>query len=110
MRKSSSTPKNLGNEARAIWRKLTSEYAITDEGGLEILRTGLEAFDRMRDAQKQIDKDGLTTADRFGQVKAHPLLAAERDARAAYLHALRNLNLDLEPANHKVGRPGKGLF
>ena len=110
MKKSSSTPKNLSSEAKALWRSLVAEYGIDDAGGRAILQAGLEAFNRMRDAQAQIKHDGITTVDRFGQVKAHPLLAAERDARAAFLHALRNLNLDLEPLHDRPGRPGKGIF
>ena len=106
MKKPASTPKNLTSEAKSIWRRLVVAYGIVDEGGFEILRTGLEAHDRMRGVQAQIGRDGVTFVDRFGQVKSHPLLSVERDARAQYLAALKALNLDLEPANHTIGRPG----
>ena len=42
-------------------------------------------------------RDGQTVEDRFGQAKPHPLLAAERDARAQMLAALRALDLELLP-------------
>ena len=106
MKKLVTTPKTLDSEAKAVWRKLVAEYDIQDEGGYLVLQAGLEAFSRMRECQKQIGLDGITTTDRFGQVKAHPLLACERDARAQYLAALKALNLDMEPANHTIGRPG----
>jgi P27 family predicted phage terminase small subunit len=101
-----SPPKRLSTEAKGCWLDLVSEYAIADAGGLQILLSALEAFDRMRSAQKQIKTDGETYRDRFGQIRAHPLLPVERDARAQYLAGLRALNLDVEPLRDRPGRPG----
>ncbi|MBU5635493.1 phage terminase small subunit P27 family [Geomonas sp. Red69] len=98
-------PKHLSKEARNLWDRLLKEYDIGDEAGLLILQTGLEAFDRMRDAQAVIAKEGLTVKDRFDQPKAHPLTTVERDSRAAMLAALKALNLDLEPLQDRAGRP-----
>ena len=100
-----SPPKGLSTAAKALWKRLASDYEITDEAGLLLLQTGLEAFDRMRLAQEAIQRDGMTVLDRFGQRKAHPLLPAERDARAQMLAALRALNLDVEPLHDRPGRP-----
>ena len=97
-------PGHLSKEAKAIWKKLTKEYGIEDAGGLEILRAGLEAFDRARSARAIIDKTGLMYRDRFNSPKMHPLLPVERDARAAYLQALKQLCLDVEPVKD-IGRP-----
>jgi P27 family predicted phage terminase small subunit len=101
-------PRSLSAEARRRWRELVKEYTIADAAGLQVLATYLEAFDRMRGAQRRVKRDGQTFRDRFGQVKAHPLLAVERDARAACLAALKALNLDLEPLHDRPGRPGGG--
>ncbi|WP_224982718.1 phage terminase small subunit P27 family [Geomonas agri] len=98
-------PKHLSKEAKAQWKRLLDEYGIEDEAGLLILQTGLEAFDRMRQAQAVIAEEGLTVKDRFDQAKAHPLTTVERDARAAMLAALKALNLDLEPLQDRPGRP-----
>lgn len=98
-------PSHLSKEAKQIWRKLTKEYNIADAGGVEILRAGLEAFDRAQTARSSIDKVGLLVKDRFGAVKPHPLIACERDARAAYLQALKQLNFDIEPLRNGPGRP-----
>jgi phage terminase small subunit len=75
---------------------LTGEYDIRDGAGYLLLGTALEAFDRMRACQAAIAEQGATVPDRFGQLKPHPLLSAERDARAQLLMALRALNLDVE--------------
>jgi P27 family predicted phage terminase small subunit len=99
------TPKGLSTEARTWWKRLVSEYEIGDDAGLLLLQTAMEAFDRMRIAQEAIEADGVTVFDRFGQRKAHPLLPAERDARAQMLAALRALNRDLEPLHDRPGRP-----
>jgi P27 family predicted phage terminase small subunit len=106
MKKLTSTPKHLTSEGKAIWRRLIGEYGISDAGGLEILQTGLEAHGRMRGVQAQIAREGATFTDRFGQVKSHPLLPVERDARAQYLSALKQLCLDVEPLHARPGRPG----
>jgi hypothetical protein len=73
------------------------------------LQTALEAFDRMRECQKAIERDGAAVKDRWGQVKPHPLLSAERDARGQMLGALKQLNFDIEPLRDRPGRPGGGI-
>jgi P27 family predicted phage terminase small subunit len=98
-------PKNLSREAKNLWRKIQDEYQITDEAGLLILATGLEAFDRMRQAQTILEAEGMTTLDRFQQPRPHPAATIERDSRSALLGALKQLNLDLEPLRDGPGRP-----
>lgn len=101
-----SIPKHLSKEARKIFKNLVQEYGITDCAGLRILRVALEAYDRAQSARATIEKDGMTVRDKFGQTKPHPLLPVERDSRAAFLHGLKHLNLDLEPLRDRPGRPG----
>ncbi len=101
-------PKNLSREAKALWKSITTEFCIDDPAGLSILRTALEALDRMRNAQEIISEEGLTIRDRWGQVKSHPLTTVERDSRSGFLHGLKALNLDLEPLRDQAGRsPGR---
>ncbi len=98
-------PKHLSREAKAWWRKLNEDYALNDQAARLLLQTSLEAFDRMRQAQKILEAEGPTFLDRFDQLKAHPLCTIERDSRAAMMAALKALNLDLEPLNDGPGRP-----
>jgi DNA-binding MarR family transcriptional regulator len=95
----------LTPEAQKLHEKLRKEYGIEDSGGLLILQTAFEAFDRMRAAQRAILQTGMSFTDRFNQLKANPLLTIERDARAQYLAALKMLNLDTEPSQNGPGRP-----
>ncbi len=106
MKKSGKPPKTLSVEARRMWSRMLAEYDLADEAGLMILQTGLEAFDRMRGAQAAILKDGIVVRDRWGQTKPHPAASIERDSRAQYLGALKQLNLDMEPLRDGPGRPG----
>jgi len=98
-------PGHLSKEARKLWLDILLEYDISDAAGLRILRVALEAYDRCQAAREQIKRDGMTFADRVGQIKSHPLLPVERDSRAAFLAGLKALNLDLEPSHDKPGRP-----
>ncbi len=99
-------PQHLSSEAKGWWTKFQDEYSVDDEAGLLLMQTALEAFDRMKDAQQIVAKDGLMVKDRFDQLKAHPLLTTERDSRAQMMAALKSLNFDLEPLRDAPGRPG----
>jgi P27 family predicted phage terminase small subunit len=97
--------KKLSKEAEKLKRSILKEYDISDEAGIAILETGMEAFDTMHKSQAVVDKDGLTVRGDRGQVRAHPLLSVIRDARAQFLMALKHLNLDLLPLESRPGRP-----
>ena len=97
-------PAELSRESQQLFRELCEEYAITDSGGREVLRSGLRALDQAVAAEARIAVDGAVQKDRFGQLRAHPLLAVARDFRVMWQSALRQLNLSIgEPP--KVGRP-----
>lgn len=98
-------PKGLSTEARKAWSGLQEEYQIDDPAGLQILNIFAHAFDRAKDCKAAIDKEGLQIADRFGQMKAHPLTTTERDARAQMMSALKALNIDVEVLHDRPGRP-----
>lgn len=90
------TTHKLSNEAQSWLEKIVEENEIRDEAGLLIAQTAMESFDRMRAAQKTIDKEGMTFKDRFGQIRINPATAVERDAKSSMLHALKQLNLDFD--------------
>ncbi len=98
--KPANPPKTLSAEAKSWWKKLVKEYEIDDPAGFLLLKTALEALDGMRGAQQAIADDGATIKDRFGQLRAHPIITVERAARAAMLVALRT-----EIAARRDGHP-----
>lgn len=103
--KTQKPPLGLSKESREIWKKLIAEYGFEDQGGLELLKIYCQTSDRAKDCRKEIDKEGMQVKDRFGQLKPHPLLTAEKEARSIMLAALRQMNLDVIPNNAGVGRP-----
>jgi len=87
------SPDALSKEAAAIWTRIVTGWQL-DDSGLLILASALESFDLMRKAQAILVREGIQVKDRFDQIKQHPAVTTERDARAAYLRALKALHLD----------------
>ncbi len=87
-------PKHLSRECKRLWVAVLNDWQVEDFAGLAILQVGLEARDRAAKCRKQIDREGEVLTDRFGQKKPHPLLAAERDSRSAFLTAIKSLNME----------------
>jgi P27 family predicted phage terminase small subunit len=102
-----SAPPHLSEEAQGHWRRITQLYDL-DAASLPILEGGLEAFDRMREAQAILATEGIVITDRFGQRKQHPATLVERDAKATLLRNLKALGLDLEPLNARA-RPATAV-
>jgi P27 family predicted phage terminase small subunit len=100
-------PKQLSKEAFAWWDRIVGDFDL-DAAGLMILEAALDAFDRMRAAQADIKKRGISVEDRWGQLKQNPSVATERDSRAAMVKCLRELGLNLEPIGD-IGRPPLSL-
>jgi P27 family predicted phage terminase small subunit len=94
MKKSDGPPSHLTAEAKRLWAQLIAEYSIDDAAGRVLLQTALESYDRLAEARELLAREGIVVADRFGQAKAHPATAVERDARAQLLAALRALRLE----------------
>lgn len=88
-------PKHLNLIERRLWFRLVNEFDFRDSASQAVLQTACEAAMRARRCREQIDRDGEAVKDRFEQIKPNPLLGPERDARAAFLSAMRSLNLDL---------------
>ena len=98
-------PANLKPAGKKLWIQIASEFVISDAAGQRLLQSACEAADLIADAEAVIARDGLTIPDRYGAIRAHPLLATIRGAQGNLVRALRSLNLDEEvvPAGN-VGR------
>jgi hypothetical protein len=88
-------PKHLVDTVEAqIWEHVIRDFQLPAIG-IDILRTSLEAHMRARECREAISRDGMVITNSAGQQKPHPLLAVERDSRAAWLQGIKQLNLDL---------------
>ena len=97
-------PSHLSQRAQGLWRKIVREFLLAPHQ-FELLRRACEASDRADEARKLIKREGLTTTDRYGQVKPHPAVNIERDARLALARLLRDLAL--EPEESEDVRPAR---
>jgi P27 family predicted phage terminase small subunit len=87
-------PAHLSEEAAAWWRLVTADYEL-EPHHLRLLQSAGEAWDRMQQArQALVDHGGLTFTDPNGNIRAHPCVAMERDARIAFARLVRELDLD----------------
>jgi P27 family predicted phage terminase small subunit len=91
----SQVPSHLGTKARA-WAEsvLTEAGSAASETDLKLVTLAAEALDRASTARRQIAREGITYTDRFGAPRAHPAVAIERDARAAFSRLVAQLGLD----------------
>jgi phage terminase small subunit len=97
-------PDHLSTPARRLWLQLITDFVVEDAAGRVLLTEALVAWDRCEQARALIEKEGSIVRDRFGQPIPHPGVKIERDSRAQFLAALKQLNLDVQPVR-PVGRP-----
>jgi len=89
-------PVHLSPDAKAWWREVVTGYELEPQH-LRLLALACEAWDRARQARRILAKRGMTYRDRFGQPRARPEIAIERDSRMAFARLLRELDLEGEP-------------
>ena len=98
--------KPLSKEAKKLRKDIISAYFFKDAASFAVLDTACQAYDLMREAKEQIDKDGLTVQGDRGGVKAHPLLRVVAGARTSFLSAIKQLELSPNPEPpRKPGAP-----
>jgi P27 family predicted phage terminase small subunit len=89
-------PRHLGKPERDIWHGVFREYDQMTGLAMAVLCSGLEAHQRMRECREIITREGVTRTVGSGKhLKLHPLLAVERDARSAWMQAVKTLGLEL---------------
>jgi hypothetical protein len=96
-------PRKLGRHGMDLWCTVTSEYNISDAGGIEILALACQALDRAEEMAAAIDKDGTTIMMKSG-LREHPLLKSELANRAFIARNLQRLGLNIETVK-PIGRP-----
>lgn len=99
--KTTQPPSYLATTERSIWRRLQSEYDLTDAPALVLVEQLCRSLQLARECREAVTVEGKVT--KAG--REHPLLKVWRDAEKQASAALRNLNFDLEPLRPKPGRP-----
>lgn len=89
-------PSHLSESAQSWWQSAVKEYVL-EPHHLRLLQLAGEAWDRAQTARAVIDKDGITFKDDRNNIRAHPAIAIERDARTGFARLVRELDLDVPP-------------
>jgi phage terminase small subunit len=74
------------------WRSITRRYRFEGHH-LRLLVLACESWDRRAEARKQLEKDGMVTANRHGELRPHPAVAIERDSAIRFARLVRELAL-----------------
>lgn len=90
-------PEHLSERSTALWGDVVATWPL-ESHQLRLLEEACVALDRSAEAREAIERDGAFVTDRFAQLKAHPGVAVERDARIAAARLFRELNLNLAEA------------
>ena len=85
-------PSHLTDEIAVWWRSVAADYVLAPHH-LRLLTLAAEAWDRVVEARKTILADGSYFTNRFGEPRAHPAHAIERDNRLAFARLVRELGL-----------------
>ncbi len=88
-------PKGLSSRSRKLFEAIAADFDL-DAAGVAVLTEACRSLDRADQARAIVDEEGVTVHDRWGQVKPHPGVSIERDARAAAVRALDVLGLERE--------------
>jgi len=96
-------PTHLRTTTKKWYKQIIQEYEL-ESHHLSILTMVAEVWDRIQEAKEVIEKEGAYYEDRFGQPKAHPALAEERNNRVVFARLIRELALDIEQPR-ETGRP-----
>src|SRR5687768_5398032 len=106
-RSTPAAPQHLSEASRRWWRDIVRTYRLEPQH-LRLLTLAAEAWDRGQEARERVAADGAYVTDRYGQTKAHPAIAVERDSRIAVARLVRELALADEPPGARSPRPGGG--
>ena len=89
-------PSHLSEDTKVWWVEVCAEFVLRPHH-LKILEACCDAWDRMCASRAILLREGLVSATAAGAAKGHPAAVIERDSPAAFMAALRELDLDSEP-------------
>lgn len=95
-------PSHLEAATAAWWRHVAGRFEL-EQHHERLLTAACEAWDQAQAARVELVSAGMFYEDRFGQPRAHPAVAVERDARIAFARLVRELDLDSDRADPAAG-------
>ena len=87
-------PAYLSDVSKAFWRTVTKGWEL-EAHHIRLLQIACESWDRALEAREAVSASGPYFTDR-GNVKPHPGIAVEQQARKQFIAALREIGLDVK--------------
>jgi len=97
-------PKHLSKESQTVCLDLQKEWEFTKADFFLFVR-GLEAYDRLLQAQDVIKRSGLFLKNKVGKVYVNPATNVEKESMLIILRTWRQLGLKVPPPVPRIGRP-----
>jgi P27 family predicted phage terminase small subunit len=97
-------PTGLRHGGKTLWRQILDGWEVPDEQ-LQILENVCRSQDRIDTLQRTLEREGMTTKNRFGVIVAHPATNILR-AEVANFSALYRLLQLAAPSGEDDG-PGR---
>jgi hypothetical protein len=85
-------PKGLGEGGKTLWRQILDGWEVPDEQK-QVLENVCRSQDRIDGLQKTLEREGMTTKNRFGVPIAHPAALLLRSEVANFSQLYRLLQL-----------------
>jgi P27 family predicted phage terminase small subunit len=102
-----SLPDHLSKEAKRWWASVVADYEL-EPHHLHLLQAACEAWDRCQQAREVVSREGITFRTANGDVRTHPAVTIEKDARIVFARLVRELDLDAEPPAERSRPPALG--
>lgn len=91
-----------------FWLDVQNAFDVVDPHHMKLLENACIMADRAESAREAIAKDGITTLNRFGEVREHPATVVERASMTSFRQAVREMGLSIDIPEPTRGpqRPG----
>jgi phage terminase small subunit len=103
--KISKVPNGLQSHGKKFFKKVLSEYVLTEGHDLERLFMACRCLDEIAEDEKVVTEEGRFIEDRFKQKRENPAAKSIRDNKIIFCRIIRELGLDIStPADSRPPR------
>ena len=88
-------PNGLQAHGKRFFKKVLSEYVLTEGHDLERLYMGCRCLDEIAEAEEIVKLEGRFIEDRFKQKREHPAAKLIRENKIIFCRIIRELGLDI---------------
>lgn len=102
------TPIALSRRSGRLWRDVLAAWELSPAEKV-VLENGLRSLDRADQAAAVLSDEGISSVDRYGAPRAHPLVDVEVRCRREFASAVRQLGVKLvdeQPTRRRGAKPG----